>query len=83
MNDKTVLYVHETVLQSWARDIGSIICCGFLMGVGSILGNIPMQWFGFFLAAIIIIGVSVSRDHKVSPQRAADILYEKFGVRAR
>lgn len=87
MSDKpeTIIYVYETVLQSVARDVTSTLSLAALTGIGVALNSSAMQWLGFILASLWIIGrVTTSvNTHRVTPQKAADLLKETFGVTAK
>ena len=78
----TVLYLHETVAQSWLRDIGSFAVAFSLMGVGHLMGSSAMEWFGFVTASITLISWAQSQSCRMTPQQAADRLAEDFGVHA-
>ena len=79
-----MIYVCETPLQSIIRDVVSTATLVFLMGAGVLMHSTAMQWFGFVLSALWIIGrVKIASDKaRMSPQAAADIIFKKFGVRA-
>lgn len=88
MTDKpetTVILIHETILESAARDIISTLTLIVLIGVGVVLKSSAMQWIGFILAALWVIGktTTVANKYRVTPQGAADVLKEKFGVTAK
>jgi hypothetical protein len=81
---KTVLYIYETVLQSWSRDFGTFSCIASLIGIGVILESDAMQWFGAIVGGVWIIVRSASNKHfhRATPQEAANILKRDFGVTA-
>lgn len=48
----TVIMVHETVLQSWARDAGTLALFAALIGIGILADSSAMQWAGAIMAFI-------------------------------
>lgn len=55
MADKTsVIIIHETVLQSLARDAGTVAVFVALIGIGWFIGSTAMQWVGAIIAFIAL-----------------------------
>lgn len=48
----TVIMVHETTLQSWARDAGTLALFAALIGIGIVADSAAMQWAGAIIAFI-------------------------------
>lgn len=44
MNKPTVIILHETVLQSLARDAGTFFMLAALIGLGVLLQSVALQW---------------------------------------
>ena len=58
MAEKTktqIIVIHETVLQSWARDIGTFAMFFALIGIGWLINSSAMQWAGAIIAFIAIV----------------------------
>lgn len=70
---RTVIIIHETVMQSWLRDIGTFAMTVGVISVGVILNSDAMQWVGavvLILAAISRAGTRI-RNTRMTPQQAA------------
>lgn len=48
--------VHETVLRSWIRAASTFALFAGLISIGILLDSSAMQWAGFFVAIITIMG---------------------------
>lgn len=59
------IILHETVLQSWARDASSFTLFAGLIGLGILLESSAMQWAGFLVAMTVLF----SRVGKMSVKR--------------
>lgn len=79
---RTIIILHETVMQSWLRDIGTFAMTVGVISVGVILNSDAMQWVG--AAMLILTAISragaILRNTRMTSQQAADILRDKFGV---
>lgn len=85
MSDRTeVLYIHETLWQSIARDVSTFLMLASVIGLGWWMQSSAMQWAGFIMCALAILNRvgRVYKKSKMSPQEAADRLYDQFGVTA-
>ena len=80
---KNIFIVSETVWQSIGKDTFSMLCIVVVIGVGALLKSSAMQWAGFVLLAVGFLGRVDSHEYRVTPQRAADLLHERFGVVAK
>ncbi len=78
----TMIYVHESVFQSWARDLGSFAILTAPIGLGILLDSSAMQWMGFVVALVAFFArvLSVGKSWRLTPQAAADRLRQEFGV---
>lgn len=81
-NEKTIIYVHETALQSWLRDLGSFCSAVGVIGVGVFLDSDAMQWAGFAMLTVMGMGRASGeyKQWKMTPQQAADAIRDKFGA---
>ena len=50
--------IHETLTQSILRDLVSFVTTVGIIGVGVLLDSPAMQWFGFVIAMLVILGRS-------------------------
>lgn len=82
---KTVILCHETAAQSWGRDLASAAVLLGMIGVGWAIDSSALQWIASFVWVIWLFSRAVNSPnvHRVTPQEAADILRDKFGIRAR
>jgi len=82
MSEREVILIHETVLQSWVKDIVSFVSLAGIIGLGWWLDSAAMQWAGFILFALSVMGRARKYmvDGVTTPQKAADSLHEKYGV---
>lgn len=53
--NKTIIIVHETVWQSYARDAGTFVMVAGLIGLGVLLDSTAMQWFGALMAFLMLL----------------------------
>jgi hypothetical protein len=49
---EAVIMVHETTLQGWARDAGTLALFASLIGIGILADSSAMQWAGAIMAFI-------------------------------
>lgn len=47
------IILHETILQSWLRDLSTYMLAVGLIGTGLVMGSSAMQWFGFLTVLAI------------------------------
>ena len=82
-----VLMVHETVRECIARDVVTFLTFAAMSGLGVLLQSSAMQWIGglLWLLWMVTRGASNLRSlgFRGTPQQAADMLAERFGVRAK
>ena len=50
------IVLHETILRAWARDASTFALFAGLISIGILLDSPAMQWAGFFVAIITIMG---------------------------
>lgn len=75
MTDRaTIIIVHETILQSWGRDLGVFALFVGLIGLGVYLESRPMQWAGFLVACVSILSLVSDRAERVTIPEARAIL---------
>jgi hypothetical protein len=72
------IVIHETPFQSWLRDASSFMLFACLIGLGVVVGSTAMQWAGFLVAAIILLGRAGSMKAK-RMSRAEAIAYLQEG----
>lgn len=48
-----IILVHETAMQSWARDAGTLLLFITLIGIGILADSAAMQWMGAIVAFVI------------------------------
>ena len=80
-----IVIIRETTAQSVIRDLVSVTCPAALIGLGVFLDSSAMQWFGFLLSALFLVGVAariLRTSVKMTPQEAADHLKESYGAEA-
>ncbi|GMB80512.1 hypothetical protein NN6n1_12940 [Shinella zoogloeoides] len=75
------IIIHETPLQSWLRDASSFMLFACLIGLGVVVGSTAMQWAGFFVAVIILLGRAGSMKAR-RMSRAEAISYLQDGEQA-
>ncbi|MCM2293061.1 hypothetical protein NAC44_12085 [Allorhizobium sp. BGMRC 0089] len=49
------IVIHETVLQSWARDASTFMLFAGLIGLGVIAESAAMQWAGMLVAIVVFV----------------------------
>lgn len=85
MAETKIIFIHESVLGSIASDLVTGAILAGLIGLGVFLESSAMQWAGFLLVGMSIIGRAsrmMSGKVRYTPQQAADYLQEKYGVTA-
>lgn len=78
-----IILLHETALQSWARDASSVASIVVLVGLGVLLDSSAMQWVGaalFFVGFMSRCSKMAKSCERLTPQQAADHLANEFGV---
>lgn len=85
LEPREVIVIAETLGKSIARDAVTFVMIVGVIGTGRYLDSPAMQWMGFIILIIAALGraASISRNAKMSPQAAADLLATKFNVRAK
>ena len=83
-DERTLVYIYQTKLEATLSDIRSLVVLVALMGIGVWLQSPAMQWFGFILGALWIIGrvTLAEKKGRMTPQQAADLIAKTFNVRA-
>ncbi|MFG1410315.1 hypothetical protein V5G24_04300 [Xanthobacter sp. VTT E-85241] len=66
----TYIILTESVLQSWARDLGSLAVFVCLIGIGVYVDSSAMQWAGFAIALAFTFGRSSSHIHRMNIKEA-------------
>ncbi len=61
-----VILVHETAMQSWARDAGTFVLFIALIGIGIIANSAALQWVGAIVAFIATISRSSGNVERLS-----------------
>lgn len=56
MTDKTIIMIRERFTESLAKDAASAVMVIGIIGIGWTLGSSAMQWFGFILASVVLVG---------------------------
>jgi hypothetical protein len=57
MEDKqTVIIIRETMLEGLVSDLGTVAVFGGLIGVGWFLDSTAMQWGGFVIGCVYLLG---------------------------
>lgn len=78
-----VLVLHETIMQSWLKDAGTLASTTSIIGIGALLSSSAMQWAGFIMLGFIALcRLTSARKAHMSPQQAANLLAKEYGVRA-
>ncbi len=84
MSDTTkIIFLRQSVTESILSDIATFVMVVGVIGIGRYLDSSAMQWVGFLLVTVVLIGkaVAVGKDGpRMTPQAAADYLLEKFYV---
>ncbi len=77
-----IMYVFEDWPTRIANDVLSVAVPVVLMGIGVWLESGAMQWFGFILASLWVIGrvKNTAEKYRMTPQEAANRIAERFGV---
>lgn len=85
MSDERIVILSETTGESIKRDVVSFGMLFILIGAGVAMDSSAMQWAGFILGALSIIGRAariLKSSPRYTPQAAADMLSKDFGVTA-
>lgn len=61
-----IILVHETAMQSWARDGGTFLLFIALIGIGILANSAAMQWMGAIMAFITTIIRSSGKVERLS-----------------
>lgn len=77
-----IIYVHETFLESLARDAVTFVTLTACIGVGVYLDSTALQWIGGVMAIVMILSRGNLRIKRGTPQECANWLREKWGVSA-
>ena len=82
--DNTVIILSETPAQSIVSDTYSFFLAVALIGIGVYLASSAMEWLGFILVSLKLIGggMMLAKRGRKTPQQAADYLRDEFGVTA-
>lgn len=64
MPNVKIILVHEGVLQSWLRDLGTFVMFVGLIGLGVVVQSPAMQWTGAAIGFIAVLARAAG--HKVS-----------------
>lgn len=75
----TVILVHESPLQSWARDASTFALFVSLIGLGILTGSSALQWVGAIIGFITIGIRSSGRTHLMTIAEARQKLDEIEG----
>lgn len=59
-----IMIVHESITQSWLKDLGTYATVAGLIGTGAMLGSVTLQITGAIMAAIVMIA-QAGRKHNV------------------
>lgn len=78
----TIVIVHETVLQSWARDAGTFALFAAMIGIGIAANSEAMQWIGAIMAFITVMIRSSGKVERLSIAEARAKLDEIEGRRS-
>ena len=66
MSKPTVIIIHETVLQSLARDAGTFFMLAALIGLGVLLQSVALQWVGAIVGFMWIVAKGSKPGRSVS-----------------
>lgn len=83
MSEKqTIIVIHETTLQSIARDAVTLATGIAFIGLGWFVGSAAMEWTGavMFFISIFIRASGKLDESKFTPQEAVNFLRDEFGV---
>lgn len=70
-NEKIVIIVRESVLESWATDASTFALVVGLIGIGWLLGSNAMQWLGALFAFLTILARAMTeRVYTIAEARA-------------
>lgn len=72
--ETTFIMVHETTLQSWARDASTFALFVSLIGVGIMLDSSAMQWMGAIIAFIVILSKANGKMKRMTRDEAMAFL---------
>lgn len=78
-----VVYLHETVRESWARNMGTALTILALWSLGAYANSPALEWLGVFMAIILIGAKIVARikgavDSRMTPDQAREWLDQQF-----
>ncbi|CAN7320293.1 hypothetical protein LJR009_001632 [Bosea sp. LjRoot9] len=65
-----IIMVHETTLQSWARDAGTFVLFVALIGIGIVANSSAMQWIGAIMAFITTMVRSSGKVERLTVEQA-------------
>lgn len=68
------IVLHETVVQSWARDAGSFAMIVGAIGVGVALDSSAMQWVGAVCAFFALIGRASGKTKRLTKAGAIEYI---------
>lgn len=77
--EKHIMVIHETALQSWLRDAGTLAMFVMLIGIGIWIGSAPLQWVGAFIGIVAIYARAANAHKFVSISEARKRLDEIEG----
>lgn len=83
MKTEQIIWVRESLLESFLSDLTSFVMACGLTGMGWWLGSTAMQWIGFVVFWMSLFALARGDTKRKSPQEAADLLYEKYRVVAK
>lgn len=81
-DQSNIIVVHESPMQSVIKDTYTFAAVVGIIGVGWLLGSDAMQWIGFVILSVIALARagSISKKFRYTPQEAADLLRDRWGV---
>lgn len=71
-----LLVIHETVMKSWLRDLGTFVWVSAIIGLGVVLDSGAMQWFGAVVAFLIMLNRARGAAKRVDVAGARKLLDE-------
>lgn len=78
-----VAYIHETIGQSIARDLGTVAIFIVLWSFGYFIGSPALEWVGVLIGGMVVFGRAVAMlkgnlDRRMTPDQAREWLDEHF-----
>lgn len=62
MAEEITVNIKPTQVQAWGRTVRSFLLIAALIGPGILLDSAAMQWMGFLIVLLVVVGLAVGSD---------------------